>query len=299
MIVAAALPGCFGGADVSDVPDATLEETAQPIGDVVASIDEVGGSTGAIASRDLPSGEGRAADFLFARREPRDRFRLDSFLVPSAEATSCALAATFGTCSAHTLTRTFGGCTVGGARFSGTVAFDWSHLAASSTCDIAVSGDSVSRKPNFSVTGRHGAVLTVSTTGTDGQVLALTSGAGMNRVFSVSSDGIRRLFTVSGATLFDFTTETTSDLALTGSNRGSRVLSGGTLRVTNNSTGVTCDYVPSGVAWTTNCNCPTTGSWGGTCSDGTNVTLQHTGCGAAVFTKGATTIDLRLDRCGV
>lgn len=288
------LTGCFGGPDLSDTPDATIEETAQPIGDVVASIDEVGGSSGAIATFD-----GRAAEKLFARRLPRDGFRVGDFLIPSAEATSCALASTFSACSAHTITRTFGGCTVGGATFSGTVAFDWTHLAASDTCDIAYSGDSVSRKPNFSVSGRHGAVLTVSTAGTDGQVLALVSGAGMNRVFSLSSDGIRRVFTVSGTTLYDFTSETTSDLTVTGSNRGNRVLSGGVLRVTNNSTGVTCDYVPSSVAWTSNCNCPTTGTWTGTCSNGLNASLQHTGCGAAVYTLGSTTIDLSLDRCGL
>ncbi len=293
------LSGCFGGDDLIDPPDATIEETAQPIGDVVASIDDVGGSTGAIGARGFEGDEGRAAEKLFARRIGKRNFDWSSLFIANAEATSCALATTFGSCATHALTRAFGGCTVGGYAFSGTVAYNWAHGVASDTCALTSVGDYVTRIPNFSVSGRHGAVLTVSATGVDGQKLTYASGAGSNRVMTLESDGIRRLFTVSGTTLFDFTSETTSAMTVTGTNRGSRVLSGGVLRVTNNSTGVTCDLVPASVAWTTNCNCPTTGSWTGTCSNGVNTSLQHTGCGAAVFTLGSTTVDVSLDRCGL
>lgn len=213
-------------------------------------------------------------------------------LVSSAFAANCSTASTFGSCSSNVITRTFSGCYIGFASFSGTVTLTWSGL--STNCLTIASGDLITRVPNFTVTGRRGATLTVSKTGTNGQRIARTTGT----VWSYTNDGIRRLFTSStGTTLFDYTTTTTSAITINGSSRSSRNLNGGTLRVTDNVGGTTCDYTPSTVAWSSSCNCPTSGSWSGSCSDGKSSTLTINSCGRATFVLDSVSQSVTLDRC--
>ncbi|MCC7441393.1 MAG: hypothetical protein IT285_07160 [Bdellovibrionales bacterium] len=286
------LSGC------ADEGEVDIQEVAQQVGDVMASIDESGGSSGSISWADpAATGEGRAALRLYARLAPSE-LRVawwEGALVPEAVAASCATAATFGACSGTSITRTFGGCTIGRGTFTGNVDLTWAGTGVVG-CALNQIGNTLTREPDFTVTGRRGATLTVAKIGTNGQVLTWASGAGASRVFSFSNDGIRRVFTAGGETLFDFTTETTSDITVTGTSRSSRVVSGGTLRVTDNLEGTSCDYTPTAVTWSASCNCPVSGSWAGDC-DGEESELEITGCGEATLTIGAESEDLTFDRC--
>ncbi len=268
-----------------------IEEAGQQLGDVMASIDESGGSSGSLAQLEWDSRK------VFARHAPGDLVDsgwLDAFL-PRAHAATCYGSSTFSSCSSNAITRTFGGCTIGSATFSGTVELTWSDASVDNTCQMAASGHSVTRVPNFTVTGRRGATLSVSKTGSVGQRITRGASAGS---FTFSNDGIRRVFTgAGGATLFDYTTSTTSDITVTGASRASRVLNGGTLRVANNLNGVSCDLSPSSVSWTSSCNCPSSGSWSGSCSDGNSFSISITGCGSANLTLGEESSSVLFDRC--
>jgi hypothetical protein len=267
------------------------EEVGQQIGDVMASVDESGGTTGSLAYW-----EGAKKTFeRLAPAEVHDTL-LESWFSPTAYAATCSSANTFGSCTSNVITRTFGDCTIGGATFSGTVTLTWSSGASS--CAMTATTQNVIRVPAFTVTGRRGATLTVSKSGTVGQRLTWSSGSGSSKVFAFSNDGIRRVFTnARGTTMLDYTTQTTSDITVTGTSRTSRVMSGGSLRVTNNSSSVTCDYVPTDVTWVSTCNCPTSGSWAGSCSDGKTTTLTLTGCGTGTLAVGSSSSAMTFDRC--
>lgn len=273
--------------------DTTAAETAQQIGDNMASVDESGGSSsGAIAAQQS------AAEKTFARLEPDDINKsISQFLLPNAEAASCGSASEFSGCTSGVITRTFGGCTVGSATFTGTVSLTFAGTG-SALCRVnGANGDSVTRVPSFTVTGRRGATLTVSKTGTIGQKVSRT---GINQ-FAFTNDGINRKFTAPDATvLFDQTTgvPVSSPIVVTGASRAGRVMNGGILRVQNNKTSVTCDYTPANVTWEAGCNCPTSGSWTGTCTNSNTTTLTITGCGTANFTDGSFSGVVTLDRCG-
>ncbi len=273
-----------------------IEEQGQQIGEAMASVDEAGGSGGSLGWIPAVKGEGR----MFARLERASGSApiFEGSLIPSAQAAACSGASTFGSCSSNTVTRSFGSCTVGMAVFTGNVTLSWG--GSSTNCQMSAANDTVTRVPAFTVTGRRGATLTVSKTGSVGQRLTWSSGSGASRVFSMSNDGIRRVFTsAAGATLLDFTTQTTSAITVTGTSRANRVMSGGVLRVTNNISGVACDYVPSAVTWSSaSCNCPISGSWSATCSDGSASSLSITGCGTANLTLGSDTTAVTFDRCG-
>lgn len=286
MVVTLALILTSCGKKGTTATTADIEEAAQQVGDVAASIDEAGGSGGSIAMMD--HGFDRTLKRFREGSVPID------FVIPTAYAASCG-AGSFGSCSSNSVTRTFAGCTVGSGTFSGTVTLTWG--GGSSNCTLGASGDTITRVPDFSVSGRRGATLTVSKTGSYGQRLSWTSGTGTSRVFGFSSDGIRRVFTKAGLTLFDYTSMTPSAITVSGTSRSSRTMNGGSLRVTNNVSGLSCDYVPSSVSWSTGCNCPVSGSWSATCSDGTSSTLTHTGCGTANFTVGADSTSVTFDRC--
>ena len=271
---------------VGSNPD--FSEGAQQIGDVMASIDESGGSTG---SYGFFNGSSRT----FARLVPEsltDKMFKELIGVSSAYADTCANTLTFGSCLASTITRTFGGCTVGPAVITGNITLNFSNAL----CQLPNVNDSVSRAPNFTVTGLRGATLTVTKAGAVGQ--NITRIAASPAMFSLTNDGIRRKFTTStGVVPFDFTTQTTSAMTITGALRSGRVVNGGILRVTNNVTGTTCDYVPSAVTWGSSCTCATSGSWSATCSDGKTSSVILTGCGTAKVTLGTLSGTMVFDRC--
>ncbi|MCM0605615.1 MAG: hypothetical protein KA715_05950 [Xanthomonadaceae bacterium] len=279
------------GSTVSD----TTEETGQQVGDAMASIDEGGGSTsGTFAyQQNIESAKRTFARLSPADIEPTllDKLVGSVYPIQSAHAGLCSLESTFSSCASNVMTRTFSGCTIGAATVTGTVALNFTDAAVDNTCSLASVGHAVARTPAFVITGRRGATLTVSKAGTNGQVLTKGSGS----TFTFSNDGIRRAF--SGAATFDFTTQTTSSITVTGTSRSGRVMTGGNLRVTNNTTSVTCDFVPTNVTWVATCNCATSGSWAGTCSDGKTSSLSITGCGTATVTLGTSSTSVTFDRC--
>lgn len=272
-----------------------ITETAQQMGDVMASIDEMGTSSGNIAFLN------KSIENTFARYSPNTKSETSKQFVlkmiePKAQAATCS-ANGFGGCSGNVVTRTFGGCTVGEATFNGTVTLTWG--GSSVLCVMQNAGDTITRSPNFTVTGLRGATLAVTNVGTYGQKITWTSGTAPNRVHSFSSDGINRKFTLAnGNILLNQTTTTVTPMTITGGARSGRVLNGGLVRVTNNLTSVTCDYMPTNVTWNASCNCPVSGTWNGSCSSGESSSVAITSCGSGTFTQGSTTTSVTFDRCG-
>lgn len=288
IIAVAIAPLIFFGCAEDELNPADLQETAQQIGDVMASVDESGGTTdGSIAFMEGQRKFMAAKDKQLPGSMVQDVFDLFT-PIKRAQAGACK-DTTFSGCASSQKVRDLNDCTIGSATFTGDVTLSFSDAA----CVINSDGDDVKRSPNFTVTGRRNATLTVSKTGTDGQTLARVSAGN----YTFANDGIRRVFSASGATLFDFTTLTTSPITVTGASRAARVMTGGSLRVTNNSSSVSCDYVPSNVTWTAACNCASSGSWAGTCTDGKTSSVEITGCGSATITVGETIEDLTFDRC--
>lgn len=286
------MSGCSGSKTERNGNEPAIEEIGQQMGDVMASIDEAGGNSGSISWQ--PSDR----DFkkTFARLAPGQVDAVPSLFFPAANATSCSAGTGFGNCSGGlSVTRLYGGCSVGFATFSGSVTLTWSP---GNNCSLAATGNTISRSPNFSVTGRRGATLSVTRSGTFGQKLTWLSGSGGAKGFSFQSDGIRRVFASGGTTLFDYTTTTTTNITVTGANRSSRIMSGGNLRVTNNLTADVCDYVPSSVTWSSSCNCAVSGTWSGTCTGGKSTTLNITGCGSGTLIVDGESTPVDFDRCG-
>ncbi len=284
------------GAKVDTATDsATYTETAQQVGDAMASVDENGGTSGNISF--LPN----AARKTFARLAPNEmeENQFIKLLLPEAQATACSATA-FGTCSGQTMTRNLNGCSVGTATFTGSVTVTWAGTGVT-TCALANFNNTITRVPSFTVQGRRGATLEVSKSGSVGQVMTWASGLGFNKVFNFSNDGTRRKFTDSvGNITYDHTTMTTSPISIAGNQRSGRVMSGGTLQVKNNLTNVTCNFSPVNVTWASaTCNCPTQGTWQGTCSDNKAVTIVLNGCGTANYSEGSDSTAMTFDRCGI
>ncbi len=279
--------GCEKLNELSSLSDAA--GGAEQIGDTFASIDEAGGSGGSLAL--LESHKKSFAHFVPNSSEKELFIR--NIILPSAQATSCQSASTWGSCDQNVITRNFNNCTLGGATFSGNVKLTYTDGAVNNVCSISAMNDKVERVPAFTIEGAKGGSYTVSKTGTYGQRITKT-GAG---AYSFENDGIQRVVKFNGVTLFDSTTTTVSPLVISGQDRNGRVISSGKLRVTNNSTGVVCDYTPSSVTWGSSCNCPISGSVSGTCTNGKSVSLRIVGCGLASVTFGDKTEDVSMDRC--
>jgi hypothetical protein len=181
---------------------------------------------------------------------------------------------------------------VGRATFTGSVTLTFDDGTVDGTCSLATNGDSVSREPDFTITGRGGGTFTVSRTGAFGQKIEKKPGG-----FEFTSDGIRRVFVNStGSTVGDFTTETTSAIGVNGAARINRVLNGGNLRVTNNLTDEVCDYSPEDVTFEAGCNCPVSGKWVGECTS-KPTEIEITGCGTGTVTVDGASRELSFDRC--
>ena len=287
-------------ADASDVTD--IEETAQQVGDVMASVDEAGGNTGTIAKLEN-----------FRSKKTFDRFAPGNFpqesvfatlLLPKSEATACSSGfGGYGSCVGHTMVRSFNGCTIGTAVLSGDVTLSWNGSGTVCTLGNGTpqAGDNITRSPNFTLTGRRNATLSVTKSGSVGQTLTYVSGSGSTAVFNFTNDGIRRKFSSGATILFDETTTVVSatSISITGNSRSNRVMSGGFLTVTNNLNSVICNFSPSNVTWnSSSCNCPTQGTWSGSCSNGKSTSLVLNGCGTANYSEGTTTTPVTFDRCG-
>ncbi len=277
--------------DLTYTADSTAE-AGQQVGDAMVSVDESGGSSsGAIAQFDFSADQKTFARLSHnsVRQEPI----LLKIIFPEAHAAACSTVA-FSACSSGQRVRDLNSCTTAlNGVMSGNVTLTFSGSGVA-TCTIPAASDAVSRVPNYSVTGLRGATFAVAATST-GQTVTRTGAT----TFTFANAGIRRSFTTpKGVVILDLTTTTASPITVTGNSRTSRTMTGGGLTILNNLTGVSCPLVPSSVTWTAGCNCPTSGSWGGTCSDSTtmNVAFSAT-CGAATVTKGTETSTITMDRC--
>lgn len=290
--------GCKG-AEENTVDGTEVSENAQQIGDVMASIDEFGGknsSTIVLFNKSLNQS--------FARVFPQDsQFNsISQILLPQAWAASCTDYSSFTwTCDGtNKITHAYNGCTVfGSVIFSGSVTYEWINSGAN--CLMNGNTSRIRRTPNITVTGRRGATLTITKTGSIGQELA--RGASADDL-SFTSDGINRKFTTSAnQVLFNHTTKTSTAIALNKAARLGRVITSGGLEVKNNISNVTCTYSPTNVTWGSgSCNCPTSGSWSGNCNDGnghnSTTSLVITGCGTGTYSEGTETSSVTFDRCG-
>lgn len=296
------MTSCKKGSD-DPLAGSEASENAQQVGDVMATIDEFGGKNSGTIGQ-LKS----SLEKSFVRMspvEPKADY-LSSLFLPSAMAVSCSdySAATW-SCSSNSITRNFNGCTAhSSVTFSGSVIYEWSGGATN--CSMTTNNSSkIRRNPNITVTGRRGATLTISKapSATVGQELA--RGSNLNDLI-FTSDGINRIFRdSSNQIVMSHTTKTTSPLLITTAARLNRtVASGGTLEVKNNISNVTCTYsVNTALTWGSgSCNCPTSGSWSGSCNDGngniTSTTLVINDCGTASYTEGSETANVTFDRCG-
>jgi hypothetical protein len=284
--------GCKKNVDDESYTVDSTNETAQQVGDAMASMDESGGTTnGAVASLEIQSYQK-----AFARLSAGEASKSENIfkaLFPMAQAAACNTIA-FSSCTASQKTRSVTGCTTaGGGTMDGNVTLEFSGSGAG-TCTIPNATDSVSRKPNYSITGLRGATFTVSAPST-GQTLTRTGAT----TFDFTNSGIRRTFvTPKGTTLLDVTAATGSAISVTGNNRNTRTMSGGSLVVTNNLTSVSCTLTPSSVQWTSACNCPTAGSWSGTCSDASSFQVAFSStCGQTTVTKDGVATTVTMDRC--
>ena len=269
-----------------------IEETAQQIGDVMASIDESGGSTSGTYAYSSMQSEQK----MFARVLPnQSKPTLSEMIFPQAQAAACGFGG-FSSCANNEIIRTFNNCTIGTATLSGTVTLDWTDSGVDNTCAMTSNGHTIARDPDFTLTGRRGGTMTVEKTATFGQKITRV-GFGL---FEFTNDGIRRVIEYNGNTIYDFTTTVQGGaLDIQGQSRSGRVLSssGATLRVTNNANSEYCDYTPQAVTWTAGCTCATSGLWTSTCSDGSSSSLEITECGKGTFTMGDESQTVTFDRC--
>ncbi len=269
-----------------------IEEIGQQVGDIMASMDESSGSNSGTYAALSKSYKKTVARIL-----PKSSYEKiwDKLKINKSFAESCSTATTFSSCSSNVINRNFSDCTIGLATIAGSVSLTFDDAATDNTCALTTNGHSITRNPNFTITGLRGATIAVAKTGTVGQKVTRGASAG---AFSFSNDGINRTLTLSaGSKLFDFTTRTTTDIAVTGTSRADRIMNTGTLEVTNNLTGVTCDVSPSNVTWTSTCNCASSGTWSGSCSDDTDFSLDITSCGAGSLTIGSDSQSFSFDRC--
>jgi len=276
----------------------TNDEMAQMLGDSLVSIDESGGNINGNISQFNPTGYEKAFarlsdhESLFSKTVNQDISNL--FISKSYAATSCS-AVPF-TCNGTTgvSTRTFSYCSVAGTGIAtGSVSLTFTGTGFAS-CTIPLANDRVTRSPNYQIVGLRGASFKVS---------SLSTGQSLTRVnvtaFNFASTGIRRTFTTaSNKVVLDMTSLTGTPITVNGANRGARFLSGGTLMIIDNLTSVSCTLSNSNIAWTAGCNCPTAGSWGGFCTDGTPLQVVYSStCGETVLTKGSVVRPVTMDRC--
>jgi hypothetical protein len=267
------LTGCGGSATVSVTLE--TEEFLQHIGETMAAIDESAGNATSTYGSLIP-----------LKSSPQTSH--------SNWMSACDPLA-YSTCTANVISRVFSGCTVDDVSFNGVIDLNFTDAASDTTCELSAPGHTTTRTPNYTASISGGYTFTVTRTGVYGQ--RVTRGAGAN--YSLTSDGIKRVFSSGSDVLFSNISSTSSPMAFTGHSRLGRVLSSGTLQVDNQVTGVICNFSPTLVTWAATCTCATSGTWTGSCSNGKTfvITLGAT-CGqASLSVNGATATTLVFDRC--
>ncbi len=291
-IVCNLILGCGASEQISFGEANTPAEVASQIGDVMATIDEAGRGSTAIANfaptfNNSPAKNVAVDNLMFA-------------LFPQAQAATCNTAE-FSTCSANSVLRNFNNCTIGGYVLTGSVAMTWT---GGTSCVMSGAGQAIRITPNYTIAANNMS-LSATKTGTYGTTLTWATGSGTTRVFSYVNDGINRSLSSNGTVLLSLNTRTVTPLTVTGNTRGSRILSSaasGALEIVNATTGETCTFQPVSVAWgTPNCNCATSGHWTGSCTSMGNFSMTITGCGVASLSYTESGVaknqTVSLDRC--
>jgi len=260
--------------------------------------DQIGASVGeAMASLDESVSGGAATAMLPYRRMPDElrgplwRRAFDQ-VIPSAYAASCWQTA-FSACNGAGLrTRDFGDCTIGAATLSGNVNLMFTQPA----CVIATAGDAVTRTADITLTGLYGGTLEVTSPG-GGQTLTRTADG-----FNYSVGGMERVLTGSGGRrIFDIATHTTAPIVVTGSSRADLKIVSGSFVIEHKLAGYSVTLTADNLAWTSNCNCASSGTLTGMVAggkhDGKSASVTITACGEADVTIDGDTEMVSLDRC--
>jgi hypothetical protein len=260
--------------------------------------DQIGESVGEAMSSLDESIAGGAATAMFPYRHVPDELKgplwrraMDS-VIPSAYAATC-WEPTFSACNASGVrSKDFGGCTIGGATLDGTVTLTFNRPL----CVVLTDGDAVTRTADLTLTGLYGGTLEVTSPG-GGQTLTKTAAG-----FDYTVGGMERVLTgPGGRTVFDIATRTTAPIVVTGSSRADLKIVSGSLEVDHKIAGYKVTLTADNLAWTSSCNCATSGTLTGTVSggrfDGKSASVTLTGCGEADVTIGGETEMVLLDRC--
>lgn len=275
-------------------------EMAQQIGDTMASIDESGGdATGTVARLLVPNGDEKSFMRLNSKKDflaKVNGYNFSDLFISKSYAAQCN-AVLFSSCIANHRSRDFAGCSIGvGGTITGgiSLAFAGSHA---SVCAIPNAADTVTRIPDYTISGLRGATFKVTAPSpSTGQTITRTG----SNAYSFTNNGVNRKFTSpNGTVILDVTTTTSSAINITGDTRSTRVISGsGGITVVDNLTNLSCTLTPTTVAWTGACNCPTSGYWSGSCTDSTTMKIEFSStCGVATLTKNGVVQTLSMDRC--
>lgn len=280
LFVAVVLSSCSDSEDETAATSlSSNDQIVQQIGEMMISVDESSGnSSGTIV------------------RGYNNVVHPSSILNSHTEATCSGVS--FAACASDSRVKNFGGCTLAGGLLTvdGNVTLTFVGTGAAS-CTMPTIGDMVMRVPAYSASLPSGAgIFTVAALTASGQILTRTGASS----YEFNNTGVRRTFTGNnGSVALDMTTQTTSDITLTGNSRLNRTITGGSLQLTNNLNSQVCTVSPNAVTWTSaNCGCPTSGTWTGSCSTGENINVAFTStCGSVGVSFGATSKTLTLDRC--
>jgi hypothetical protein len=263
------------------------EQIGETVGEAMSSLDEsVAGESSAalLPFRRVPDG---------LKGSPWQRAMDD--IIPSAYAATC-WERTFSACDPTSApgvrTKDFGGCMIGGATLEGTVTLTFK----APLCAIVTAGDAVTRTADFTLTGRYGGTLEITSPG-GGQTLTKTADG-----FEYSVGGMERVLTTAGGrTLFDVATRTTAPIVVTGSSRADLKIVSGSFEIDHKIAGYKVTLTPDNLTWTSQCNCASSGTLNGTVSggkhDGKSASVMITGCGEADVTIDGETESVSMDRC--
>jgi hypothetical protein len=277
MMVAAAAGCRKRGEDEAD-------QIGASVGEAMSSLDEsvTGGATTAMLPyRRMPD----------ALKGPLWQRAMDA-VIPSAYAATC-WEPTFSACNASGVrTKDFGDCTIGPATLSGRVTLSFSQPL----CVVLTAGDAVTRTADFTLTGLYGGTLEVTSPG-GGQTLTKTAAG-----FDYSVGGMERILTgPGGRTLFDVATRTTAPIVVTGSSRADLKIVSGGFEIDHKVAGYKVTLTADNLAWTSTCNCASSGTLTGTVTggkhDGRSASVTITSCGEADVTIDGTIETVSLDRC--
>lgn len=190
-------------------------------------------------------------------------------------------------CSNSTIIKNYAGCSSNGSTIEGSLTLLYTGTN-SGTCQLNTVGDNVDVIPAFNHRTPENNLFEENKIGTYGLRIAYASGSGASRNFTVTAQGVRRIYKLDGTTKYDVSTFVPTAMTLQKPDRANRTLaSAGTLRFQNSLTGEQCDLVPNAITWSATCTCAVSGSWSGTCQQTGTFNLTLNGCGQATVSLGA------------